>query len=279
MKRMENISVDADQSDQLLKLLDSVVIKLEGGSDFDLGVLDQPPEEEMKPLIPNLLSPGEQEKKPFVLNDDSDGEEKKEDKSEEGNTELELQKKAKKYLSQKPSTTEGTEEGGRKRKRSESGSSSSDSEEEEPSAPPGMEKVIPGGKEGEGEDKGEPLPPGMEEKKTDEEDKGKENGVEVVEEGEKKDGEEEEGAEKADEEKEGEEKEEAKKPRALHKTASIFLRNLAPTITKQEVEAMCRRYNGFLRAAIADPQPERRWFEEAGSLSSGKSTLRTFAGT
>ena len=50
------------------------------------------------------------------------------------------------------------------------------------------------------------------------------------------------------------------KPRALHKTTSIFLRNLAPTITKQEVEAMCKRYTGFLRAAIADPQPERRWF-------------------
>merc|ERR1712051_260737 len=29
---------------------------------------------------------------------------------------------------------------------------------------------------------------------------------------------------------------------------------------KQEVEAMCKRYPGFLRAAIADPQPERRWF-------------------
>ena len=50
------------------------------------------------------------------------------------------------------------------------------------------------------------------------------------------------------------------KPRALHRTASIFLRNLAPTITKQEVEALCKRYSGFLRAAIADPQPERRWF-------------------
>ena len=49
------------------------------------------------------------------------------------------------------------------------------------------------------------------------------------------------------------------KPRALHKTTSIFLRNLAPTITKQEVEAMCKRYPGFLRAAIADPQPERRY--------------------
>ncbi len=27
----------------------------------------------------------------------------------------------------------------------------------------------------------------------------------------------------------------------------------------QEVEAMCKRYSGFLRAAISDPQPERRW--------------------
>ena len=28
------------------------------------------------------------------------------------------------------------------------------------------------------------------------------------------------------------------RPRALHKTCSIFLRNLAPSITKQEVEAV-----------------------------------------
>lgn len=31
-----------------------------------------------------------------------------------------------------------------------------------------------------------------------------------------------------------------KEPRALHKTSSIFLRNLAPTITKAEVEAVSR---------------------------------------
>lgn len=31
------------------------------------------------------------------------------------------------------------------------------------------------------------------------------------------------------------------KPKALHKTTSIFLRNLSPTITKQEVEAVCAR--------------------------------------
>merc|ERR1719319_2023268 len=58
----------------------------------------------------------------------------------------------------------------------------------------------------------------------------------------------------------GEIEEETPKPRALHKTSSIFLRNLAPTITKLEVEAMCRRYDGFLRASVADPQSDRRWF-------------------
>lgn len=86
-----------------------------------------------------------------------------------------------------------------------------------------------------------------------------------------------------DEAKEEEQKENGgpAQPRELHRTASIFLRNLAPTITKLEVEAvfipanfrtrsvteiffddlqMCKRYPGFLRAAIADPQPERRWF-------------------
>nr|CAD7440484.1 unnamed protein product [Timema bartmani] len=64
----------------------------------------------------------------------------------------------------------------------------------------------------------------------------------------------------AREEGERKEEEEELKPRPLHRTASIFLRNLAPTITKQEVEAMCKRYPGFLRVAIADPQQDRRWF-------------------
>merc|ERR1719228_2831280 len=61
-------------------------------------------------------------------------------------------------------------------------------------------------------------------------------------------------------EKKTENKDDTRRPRALHKTSSIFLRNLAPTITKVEVEALCRRYEGFLRSAIADPAPDRRWF-------------------
>lgn len=45
----------------------------------------------------------------------------------------------------------------------------------------------------------------------------------------------------------------------LHRTASIFLRNLAPSITKAEIEALCTKYPGYMRVAIADPQPDRRW--------------------
>ena len=40
-KRLKGIKIDGDQSDTLVKLLDSVVIFLEGGSDFDLDILDQ----------------------------------------------------------------------------------------------------------------------------------------------------------------------------------------------------------------------------------------------
>lgn len=88
-----------------------------------------------------------------------------------------------------------------------------------------------------------------------------ENGNEkpiTTEEGEEEDDEEK--VETIDLDKETDPKDDEPKPRALHKTSSIFLRNLAPTITKSEVEAMCKRYSGFLRVAIADPLVERRWF-------------------
>ncbi|XP_067627110.1 serrate RNA effector molecule homolog isoform X1 [Eurosta solidaginis] len=55
-------------------------------------------------------------------------------------------------------------------------------------------------------------------------------------------------------------KEEGPKPRALHRTSSIFLRNLAPSITKAEIEKLCKRFDGYLRVAIADPLVDRRWY-------------------
>lgn len=41
--RFDQVTIDADQSEKLVKLLDTVVIKLEGGNEFDLNVLDNPP--------------------------------------------------------------------------------------------------------------------------------------------------------------------------------------------------------------------------------------------
>lgn len=38
---IESVSVDSDQSDKIIRLLDTVVIKLEGGTDEDLKVLDE----------------------------------------------------------------------------------------------------------------------------------------------------------------------------------------------------------------------------------------------
>ncbi len=41
--RFDKLTIDADQSDKLVKLLDAFVIKLEGGTDLDLEVLEAPP--------------------------------------------------------------------------------------------------------------------------------------------------------------------------------------------------------------------------------------------
>uniref|UniRef100_A0A1I8FCW5 DUF4187 domain-containing protein n=1 Tax=Macrostomum lignano TaxID=282301 RepID=A0A1I8FCW5_9PLAT len=49
-----------------------------------------------------------------------------------------------------------------------------------------------------------------------------------------------------------------RRPRPLHKTQSIFLRNLHPSITRKEVEALCKAYPGFVRLALQDPLAERK---------------------
>uniref|UniRef100_A0A7N6B3J8 Arsenite-resistance protein 2 n=1 Tax=Anabas testudineus TaxID=64144 RepID=A0A7N6B3J8_ANATE len=82
-----------------------------------------------------------------------------------------------------------------------------------------------------------------------------------------KDEDEEEGEEEKPKENSEEEKKEEKKPkddsprpRPLHKTCSLFMRSIAPTISKAEIIALCRRYPGFLRVCLSDPHPERRFF-------------------
>uniref|UniRef100_A0A158R582 Serrate RNA effector molecule homolog n=1 Tax=Syphacia muris TaxID=451379 RepID=A0A158R582_9BILA len=69
------------------------------------------------------------------------------------------------------------------------------------------------------------------------------------------------GERKEDDENNDEHKgERQKKKMLLHKTSSIFLRNVAPSITMQEIEAVCMRFPGFLRVGMADPLPDRKFF-------------------
>lgn len=214
-----SVNADTMNTDQLIRLLDTVVIKLEGGSDDDLKVLDE------KPIV--IVPPAAKL-----------DEEKKEVESVEAEAE------------KKPAEEPAERKESKKRRRTHTDSSSNSSSDSESDA---EENKKPSNGAGGGED---------EEAKNDEVVEQKEE--EVADEEMKKISEE----VKADEAEAEEKKvddvvdlvEEEKKLEELHKTSSIFVRNLAPTITKAEVEALCKRYEGFLRVAIADPAVERRWF-------------------
>ena len=204
---------------------------------------------------------------------------------------MELQKKAKEYLAAKSNEDVNSAENdegeakseqeenqgkkkGRKRKRTkefddESSEEESSGDEADDDLPPGMEKKVDQEKKDSDEKEGEESNENKEANELNDEenkDKEKDDLVDNNEKSKKEIEDQKENDDSNNDEKKGElqdtnnEEIDGVKPRPLHKVTSIFLRNLSPTITKQEVEAMCRRYPGFLRAAIADPSPERRWF-------------------
>ncbi|XP_071110678.1 serrate RNA effector molecule homolog isoform X3 [Haliotis cracherodii] len=269
--RLESIMLDIDNTEDIIKVLDAAVIKMEGGSDFDLTILDQPEKEEEVPRSRNnseshpveKSSPEEEKKKKAPPPEKIEEEVKKEESSAEPAKEMtitaeqrELQKKAKEFqqLKEKEKHDKELKKAGKKHHRDksdynyESGSSSgsissseSESDDNEP-LPPGVDND------------GEPLPAGETDIYSLDEDK------------QEKKVKEDDGEIKDDDTKECRDidsnklEEEDPRPKPLHKTVSVFLRNLAPTITKQEVEAVCKRYPGFVRVALQDPQPERRFF-------------------
>ena len=250
------------------------MIMLEGGSEFDLQILDRELEEarkaeEKKKREAEEAAKKEEAEKAAKAEADA-SKESGDGKKDDDNMETALteeQKKAKALLEggknlykfccflkfQVAGFSSGDGENKRKRKRNkefdddESGSSSSEDDDEAP--PPGMDAKKDDDVKEEQESKDEAK---MEDTNG--------HAEPEVDGGEKKEEAESEADKMATEEKEDEEDDSSPKPRALHRTASIFLRNLAPTITKQEVEAMCKKYPGFLRAAIADPASDRRWF-------------------
>jgi len=224
--KFADLTLDGDKQDALIKVLDSVVIKLEGGTDFDITVLDLPdPEEEQKKEDAKKKKDEIEEKKDSTPSNDAFDDEN-----------AELMKKAKEFLNFMDPAEEkaNKEEESRKRKREDNDDDQGESDVKEPKDP------------SEESDK-TPTKTGDLDSVSDGEDSAMKD--------------EDKSADKPSvDEEDKQEKEETPKPRALHKTSSIFLRNLAPTITKLEVEAMCKRFDGFLRSAIADPAPDRRWF-------------------
>ncbi|XP_017793039.1 PREDICTED: serrate RNA effector molecule homolog [Habropoda laboriosa] len=276
VEEIDKVSVDADQADILLHLLDAVVIKLEGGTEEDLQVLDVKPANTI--MSKDTIKDKEDTKGKLAFDRKVDSDANKPDEvlrmeknfknGQNVDTEMKSTAKDEASMEEVEKPEENTEEAKKeddmdgagkpeeintkKRKRTDSNSSSSSSSSTSSSS---------------GSDSNKPDTPKTETHITEKVDtsnknadaeEGKEDGQEA-----KADNEQPEAKKSAIEPEAvidlaSEDKE--KEPRALHKTSSIFLRNLAPTITKAEVEAMCKRFPGFLRVAIADPQPERRWF-------------------
>ncbi|XP_043856934.1 serrate RNA effector molecule homolog isoform X8 [Dromiciops gliroides] len=230
----DNLLLDIDKADAIIKMLDAAVIKMEGGTEHDLRILDQEEEEEQsgKPGEPGKkedgrgglgLADGERktdkddkednkQTENDSMSDDKakkpDGDGEKDEKKEEPEKEA---KKSSKKRNRKHSGDDSFDEGSVSESESESESVQAEEEKDETDAAKEKEKP----KE---EDREKPK------------EKTKETlGLEF-------------------------------KPRPLHKTCSLFMRNIAPNIPRAEIISLCKKYPGFMRVALSEPQPERRFF-------------------
>uniref|UniRef100_A0A674E4F6 Serrate RNA effector molecule homolog (Arabidopsis) n=1 Tax=Salmo trutta TaxID=8032 RepID=A0A674E4F6_SALTR len=219
----DTVSLDIEKAQAIMKVLDAAVIKMEGGTDYDLRILELPSEEEEERGRADRAAAGgpgtEPPKKEEPKDMDNDG--------------------------KLPANKEKLS---KKRKRKHSGDSEDEASASESDSDSDSNSHHSSDKPAEGEE--------GEEKEG--------------EEGEDKDEEEEEceGERRQDQDGEREREKEEKKlkedqpprPRPLHRTCSLFMRSIAPTISKAEIIALCRRYPGFMRVCLSDPQPERRFF-------------------
>jgi hypothetical protein len=187
----EKASAEMEKSKDLIKFLDAVVIKLEGGSDQDLKYLDDTSSSSSDDAKPN------EEEKASKSNLKED--EKKPTTNGKGDNEDDLENEA---AQDRDRDREGKKKNGDERSDNESGAyTDSDSD-------------------------------------TDDRKKKK----------------------STNHKQEASANETSNKNRQLHRTASIFMRNLAPSVTKQDLEFLCKTYDGFKRIALSDPAPERGFY-------------------
>ncbi|XP_056410521.1 serrate RNA effector molecule homolog [Hyla sarda] len=237
---LNDIQLDMEKVPAIIKVLDAAVIKMEGGTEIDLKILDEEEEqakreaakkEEVRTTEGQSKPPEEKEAAPPPK---PEPEKEPEEEEKPPKPEEEEEKKVEKEEPERE-TRKST-----KRKRKRSGDSDDGSDSESGS----------GSGSGSGSEPGSPKPESQEQN-------GREGSPKKEEEEEDKEKE----KDKEDKPKE-KPKEEVVKPRPLHKTCSLFIRNVAPNISKAEITALCKRYPGFLRVALSDPQPERRFLRK-----------------
>ncbi|XP_028839213.1 serrate RNA effector molecule homolog isoform X2 [Denticeps clupeoides] len=251
----DNVFLDIERAQAIMKIMDASVIKMEGGTENDLRILEMPSEEEEEREKLSAGGPGTEitkrdESRPIdpenKQSTDKDVKEKVEGEANlEKDTEAVPDGNEGEEKTEKEPLVEETPEPkklSKKRKRKHSGdsedeASASESESDSDSDSNSRSSDKPAEKE-EGEDKEEEEEEG-EDVKGRQEEKQKER-------------------EKEEEKKPKEDQ--PPRPRPLHKTCSLFMRSIAPTISKAEIVALCRRYPGFMRVCLSEPQPERRFF-------------------
>uniref|UniRef100_A0A3Q3X104 Serrate, RNA effector molecule n=1 Tax=Mola mola TaxID=94237 RepID=A0A3Q3X104_MOLML len=201
----DNVSLDIEQTPAIIKVLDAAVIKMEGGTDHDLRILDLPSEEEEeREKLASASGGAEPPKREDAKTMDGDRKPSSEkDKNDKVRSDLCQCSLISRDVSVLLLIVKCATGGKRKRKRS-----------------------------GDSDDEGSA---------SEKEEKRKENA-----EGGKKE--------------EKKPKDDSPRPRPLHRTCSLFMRSIAPSISKAEIISLCRRYPGFLRVCLSDPHPERRFF-------------------
>ncbi|XP_060635793.2 serrate RNA effector molecule homolog isoform X3 [Anolis sagrei] len=230
----EGLQLDIDKATAIIKVLDAAVIKMEGGTENDLKILEQEEEEERQEKAE--LAKKEENR---LLELERKGAEKDDGKKEEAkkaSNEEAAEDKAKnaseeeeeKRAEKKEEPDKEAKKSSHKRKRKRSGDDSYDE-----------------GSVSESDSESESGRPEEDDK---EEEKPKEEKEAAA------------AAKEGEESPKAKEKDGEPKPRPLHKTCSLFVRNIAPNISQAEIVALCKRYPGFMRVALSDPQPERRFF-------------------
>ncbi|KAM8897544.1 serrate RNA effector molecule homolog [Spinachia spinachia] len=240
---LENMSLDMEHAPAIIKLLDAAVIKMEGGTDLDLQVLELPTAAAGEASSSGGGGGGGPPPAAAAAAPRGGGEKSQGDLSGgnvTGNRTEETKvpnKNGQEQTKQNGEEEEGEEEGEKK-----------DDEEEE---------------EEEDKKKTPPKKKGRKRKRSVSADSGEGSASESDSShsnGEEKEEDKEEARRKERAKERVKEREEAPaKPRPLHLTTSLFIRSIPPEVSKEEITALCRRYPGFLRVALSDPQAERRF--------------------